>query len=485
MENNNPKQKVIVIGLDGASPEIFFARWKEEFPNINRIKERGFYGRLKSSIPFVTATAWVSFATGCNPGKHGIFEYLYQDKASDELRPVSSRNIRVQTAYEILKDHGLKSILINLPVSYPPKTDDVTLTSLLTRGDEFVFPKKLKDEIPEMKKYRLVPNPEYDVELDRKKFIEDISNLEKDKFEVAKILFKKKWSLFFILFGGTDWIQHKFYYQMVKKSKKKNTVIIDFYKELDSYIGWFLKNKDENTHLFILSDHGFMVYNGVVGLNNLLEQYGYLKFKKSNQEEIIPSRHQREISKTLKQKKALAINPVVGKIITKNKFIVEGVKAIYHLLFQKRIKIYTTPKGKEVDLEHSKAFCRSTESQGIFIKKGHENIKKELMKKLNDEKIFCDVKEKTDIYHGPYTKNAPDIVLKSKKNQITKNQLNPIIKKNTNGHDYDGIFLLDSPYIERNKSINKEITDIAPTILHFLGIDPKKYSMDGKIIVTK
>lgn len=480
LKNNPVSKKVIVIGLDGASHEIFFNRWQDEFPNIKKIKEKAYYGHLKSCLPPVTAPAWVSFATGCNPGKHGVFEYLYQDEKTSELRPVSSLNIKVKTVYEILKDHGLKSIIINLPVSYPPKTDDIILTSLLTRGNEFIFPKKIKEEIPQLQKYRLVPNPEYDVEGNKKKFIEDISNLERDKFEAAKILFKKEWNFFFILFGGTDWIQHKFYHQMVTKSKKRNSLILDFYKELDSYIGWFWHHKEKETPLFIISDHGFKAYQGVIGLNNLLEKYGYLHFKRGNQEEAITTRRQREVSKIVKQKKMLTIPSLLASLLIKNKIFLETIKSIYRLLIQPRIKFYTTPKGKEVNLEHTQAYCRSTESQGIVIKKEGKNIKKELIKKLENENIFSQILENTDAYQGPFTHKAPDILLKSDRYQITKIQFESIIHKNTNGHDYEGIFILANPFQPKKKYIDREIIDIAPTLLKLLGIDHRKYNMDGE-----
>ncbi|HZX09817.1 MAG TPA: alkaline phosphatase family protein, partial [Acidobacteriota bacterium] len=319
-------QKVIVIGLDGASPEIFFDKWEDEFPHLKKIREKGLSGSLKSSIPPVTAPAWTSFATGCNPGKHGIYDFLYKDEKTHEIRPVTSKNIKAPTVYEILKEYGMKSILINLPLSYPPKTDNITITSLLTQGDEFVFPRELKKEIPELDKYRIVPDPIFYVKFNKKKFIEDISDLEKTKFEIAKKLFAKDWNLFFILFGGTDWIQHKFYSDMVKNSKEKNQIIIDFYKELDSYIGWFLENRDNNTTLFIMSDHGFNTYKGVIGLNNLLEKYGYLRFKKGKGKEVIPSRRLKEISKKQNNTKLLKINPLLARLLTRSRFITDLLK---------------------------------------------------------------------------------------------------------------------------------------------------------------
>ncbi|GAG51016.1 unnamed protein product, partial [marine sediment metagenome] len=145
----NTGKKVIVIGLDGASPEIFFDKWGDELPNLKKIRERGIAGPLTSSVPPVTAPAWASFATGCNPGKHGIYDFLYRDEKNHKVRPVTSESIKVPTFYEILKENGMKSVLINLPLSYPPKTDNITITSLLTQGDEFIFPKQLKIEISE------------------------------------------------------------------------------------------------------------------------------------------------------------------------------------------------------------------------------------------------------------------------------------------------------------------------------------------------
>lgn len=478
----NINHKVIVIGLDGASPEIFFDKWEDELPNLKKIRERGLSGPLLSSVPPVTAPAWASFATGCNPGKHSIYDFLYRDEETHEIRPVTSKNIKAPTVYEILKENGMNSILVNLPLSYPPKTDNITITSLLTQGDEFVFPSELKKEIPELNKYRIVPDPIYYVKFQKKGFIEDISDLEKTKFEIAKKLFTKKWNLFFILFSGTDWIQHKLYPDMVKDSKEKNQSILNFYKELDSYVGWFLENRDKNTTLIVMSDHGFKAYKGVIGLNNLLEKYGYLRFEKSSQKEVIPSRRLKEISDKQISTKRLKINPKLAKLMTKSRFITDMMKKIYQALFSKRISIQTEPKDLIEDFEHSKAFCLSGFS-GIFIKKAYENIQEDLIEKLQKENLFSEIIQRTDVYHGPYVENAPHIILKPKGYTFLRKHFNIIVNKTSTGHDFDGIFLIDSPDIKRKQFQSREIIDIAPTILEILGINSKNYHLDGKKIL--
>ncbi|MEZ4646402.1 MAG: alkaline phosphatase family protein [Chloroflexota bacterium] len=40
-----------------------------------RLLNNGAPGRLRSTIPPVSASAWVSFATGTNPGHHGLSRF--------------------------------------------------------------------------------------------------------------------------------------------------------------------------------------------------------------------------------------------------------------------------------------------------------------------------------------------------------------------------------------------------------------------------
>src|SRR5437764_14533870 len=53
-----------------------------ELPNLARIKRSGSYSRLKTTYPAQTPVAWSSFATGTNPGGHGIFDFISRDPAT-------------------------------------------------------------------------------------------------------------------------------------------------------------------------------------------------------------------------------------------------------------------------------------------------------------------------------------------------------------------------------------------------------------------
>src|SRR3954462_14273668 len=73
-------RKVIVIGLDGLEPTIVEAMLAAgELPNLARLRSRGGYSRVATTTPAQTPVAWSTFATGTNPGGHGIFDFLRRD----------------------------------------------------------------------------------------------------------------------------------------------------------------------------------------------------------------------------------------------------------------------------------------------------------------------------------------------------------------------------------------------------------------------
>ena len=71
------KMKVIILGIDGMDPVVTEKMMKDgKLPNFTKMAENGFYGRLSTTNPPQSPVAWASFITGCNPGRHGIFDFL-------------------------------------------------------------------------------------------------------------------------------------------------------------------------------------------------------------------------------------------------------------------------------------------------------------------------------------------------------------------------------------------------------------------------
>src|SRR5256885_15555790 len=116
-------KRVLFIGLAGST----FAlpgplMQKGLMPRLEAFIGEGVRGWLETTIPPITPTAWVSWMTGKNPGKHGVFEFLLRRKGSGELpdTPVSSSSRDGLPFWDVLGQMGKQAIVTNVPCTYPP-----------------------------------------------------------------------------------------------------------------------------------------------------------------------------------------------------------------------------------------------------------------------------------------------------------------------------------------------------------------------------
>ena len=74
--------KTVILGFDGADAALA-QRWMDEgkLPNLARLRAEGTFSPLRSTIPSQTPVSWSTFATGLNPGRHGVFDFLKRNVA--------------------------------------------------------------------------------------------------------------------------------------------------------------------------------------------------------------------------------------------------------------------------------------------------------------------------------------------------------------------------------------------------------------------
>jgi predicted AlkP superfamily phosphohydrolase/phosphomutase len=127
-------RKVIVIGLDGLEPRIVEPMLDAgELPNLARVRASGGFSRVRTTSPAQTPVAWSSFATGTNPGGHGIYDFLRRDpktylpdlslnryEQKNSFLPPKAVNLRRGTAvWELLSAAGVPSTVLRCPCTYP------------------------------------------------------------------------------------------------------------------------------------------------------------------------------------------------------------------------------------------------------------------------------------------------------------------------------------------------------------------------------
>lgn len=128
-------KKVVVIGLDGFEPKIVEPMLAAgALPNLAKLRARGGFSRVQTTYPAQTPVAWSTFATGLNPGGHGIFDFIRRDprtylpdlsmsryEQKNAYLPPKAVNLRRGAPiWELLSNAGIPSTIVRCPCCYPP-----------------------------------------------------------------------------------------------------------------------------------------------------------------------------------------------------------------------------------------------------------------------------------------------------------------------------------------------------------------------------
>jgi len=120
---------LIILGLDGLSPDVLDRLMAAgELPGFARLRERGCYRPLGTTNPPQSPVAWCTVATGRNPGRHGIYDFIRRQPDSylpnlslirqENGRPRCARETRAFCDYGM--ELGVPVTVVNCPVTFPP-----------------------------------------------------------------------------------------------------------------------------------------------------------------------------------------------------------------------------------------------------------------------------------------------------------------------------------------------------------------------------
>jgi len=287
------EKKVLVIGLDSAPAEIVFDR-REELPVLRELIENGLYGSLRSSDPPITIPAWMVMCTGKDPGKLGLYGFRHRkDYSYKDIWIATSQSIKERAVWDIIGEQGGQSCLVSVPPSYPPSPVNGWLISCFITPDtikNYTYPQELKQEIA-----ALVDNYILDVTFrtDMKhKLLREIYEMTEKRFKVVKhLLTTKTWDFFMFVEIGPDRIHHAFWkffdeeHPLHTPGNPFENAVKNYYRYLDKELGDLLSLLDENTVVFVVSDHGAKKMDGGICINEWLQQEGYLTLRKQPTEQ--------------------------------------------------------------------------------------------------------------------------------------------------------------------------------------------------------
>lgn len=469
---------MLVIGLDGACWPLI-NDWVEEgdLPNIKKLRDDGLYGDLESSVPPITCPAWKCYSTGKNPGKLGVYWWNEIDFENKQIRPAYAGKFKSKEIWDYLNELGLKTGIIGMPLTFPPKkVDGFMISGGLDAGTKnYAYPKEIERYLDEIG-YKVHPEKVFAGKIRSSGLeVEEILNIIEAKFDIAEELIDK-YNVHFLQitsFYINSPLQHFFY---------KDDPVKRAWKIVDQKIG---RISDRFNYVLIMSDHGTSELDKNVYLNAWLKREGYLK-------------RQKTISDTLKdygvtiQRVANILDSIKLKnFLSKIEFFRNlGEKLPEDSGLRRGLGGESTLEG--INWNKTKAIALPQGPVYIVDKKNYEKIREEIIEKLKGLKdpetkknFFQDVYKREDIYSGEYLDKAPDILALDSdcyhnRGGLLLNNITGTSEWKGNNAKY-GIFLINGPDVNKGRRIdNFTIYDLAPLILKLFDIEIPK-ELDGDV----
>jgi len=482
--------KVFILGLDGATFDILNPLMRDNvIPNITELCSNGTSAPLRTIFPPVTAPAWLALASGLNPGKTGIFDYINKIRTeSNTFAPISSSYYKERAVWDYLGNQGYKVGIFNYPTLWPPPhVNGFAVSGMGGKSGNMCYPPELEAELHEAtsgyeSKLNL-RNPKYKRDIDL--FFEDINRIIKKQASALQYLVQSKtWDFFFAVFSFTDWMGHVLWkdidekhslYDSMKSPRVKNR-FKETWRNIDEVIGTLLSALPHNTNFISVSDHGMGPLESVFFPNTWLERKGWLKRRR------------------LGWKKLFVENMTLFSEGSDNKYF----NWLVRFLRNKLLKIKGTIDL--IDFDHS--FAYSPEHNTMFgcinltktgkSANGFKDLLIEAIKALPKtvkgvEQVDIFLPE--EIYSGQFVNLSPDILFIVNDYKCTVEidlhkkefRTSPSLLMRTGGHQPDGIFIASGSVFNKMKIPQASVLDICPTVLSLYDLDIPS-QIDGRVI---
>ncbi len=441
-------RRVAFIGLDG-TPYTFMRRLIAEgrAPHAARLAEQGSLLRMDSVWPWVSSVAWSTMMTGVNPGKHNIFGFIDRDPATYKQFIPTARNMRAKTLWEVLSEAGKRVIVVNVPVTYPPRpVNGILVAGFLSPSlDKAVYPASYVTTLKSLG---------YIVDADPWKAREskDLALQEVNAALDARIrtlfhlLEYEEWDYLHVHIMETDRLHHFLWQQMEEGHNTYGPAFYDFYRRIDDMLGQLAERLDDRTTLMWMADHGFCTIKREVYVNRWLMENGWLKLRN------VPPDRQKGLDEIEPSSVAYSLDP--GRVM---------------------IRV----RGREKD------GCVDPGAEYESIRDEIVAAALELRDPDNGGLIFQAAFRREELYHGPYLEQAADLILAphdgyDPKGPLYKETLTYKGEELVGMHTYDDAMLYVGGYPIPQARFS--VLNVMPTILDLMKVSPPP-GLDGESLL--
>lgn len=500
-------RRVLVIGLDGASPDLV-RRWTEsgDLPALRRLIDRGVFGTLRSTVPPVSPVAWSTFMTGRNPAGHGVLGFRNLDARRYEFREpdiISSEWIAGRTFWDFAGEHGAKVGALWVPVTYPQwPVNGILVSGYPTPSAvrSFGHPESLVAALP-----GLTEDSAFFNSAPPEKIAAELERLARERGRVAADLMRREaFDVFVVVIGSIDRAQHDFWRHLDHRSPAHNPgearrfwpVIRDTYIAADRAVSELIEAASSDTAVVVMSDHGggpaaerevhvnawlrkqrlLAAHPPGRGRGSWSAAYRWLKDRVAAREKIfryMPHGLRRRLT-------ALDAAATLG---------LGSIDWAQTLAF--RFPLYPPFEGIAINLA-------GRQPQGCVAPDDYETIRDDVLSALratcdpsDDRPILAGAFRREEVYSGHHLERFPDIVIEFREGykggtDLWGDWVRPVrtgeLRKLSGAHRMEGTLIAAGPGFRRGIEVEgASLTDIAPTVLYAMGL-PQPAAMDGRVL---
>ena len=454
-------KKTVVLGWDGVPPRIVFEDLLDNMPNLKKLLGASYYGSLESTKPPITVPAWMTMMTGCDPGQLGIYGFRHRTPGNykDIWIPDSSK-ISAKKLWDFVGESNGRVIVLGVPPTYPPPKVNGILVSGFIAPDtshNYTYPASFADTITEL-------IGEYDLDVfyrtnDKEQLITDLFEMTRKRHRLAKHLIEHEdWDLFILMEIGPDRLHHGFWryydesHDRYEEHAEYNAAFVEYYKLIDKHLGEILDLVPDDCLFALVSDHGAKGRKGAFCINQWLREKGLLSLGKET--EVIQSFEDLDID--WKRTRAWAWGGYYSRIFIN---------------------------------------CEGYEQEGIVTHEEYEAFRNELAEILlkirgpNGE-VWQNIVDKPEDVYEECNGDYPDLMVyfDDLRWRVSGSMGHESLYYYENGagpddaiHDWFGIFVIRYPGQTRGGRIERNILDIAPTLLNHMGLKVPDYMKGAPI----
>ncbi len=485
--------RLLIVGIDAATLKLV-RPWAEQgyLPHLSRFFCEGAWGVLRSTVPPFSPAAWSTFATGKNPGKHGVLTFAQTFPDAYEPRFINASCRAGKPFWEIAAERGICGGIINLPFSYPPRGfNGFMVAGMLSPAIDrrMTSPPEIFDELR-----ALCADYQVDVNIANRRdpqaprlFLERALRNVENRTRVATGLYRShRPPLFCVVYTSTDRVCHYYFREMERWQHGEPTefgdAILNVYRKVDEGIGALLAEAGEDADVLVVSDHGAGPIRARLSMQRALARAGLLSERKPG------------LARRLLRQALLGLARSLPRTIVR-RVIERFTGASNWALSQFRagsIDFARTLAYAAEDVEGAFVNLRGRQPRGI-VEPGeqYEQVRDriiEVLAALTDpatgKRVARRVYRREELWHGPFVANLPDVVMEQADWIYDTKPTSTFDPEDvfysvegagkpglfdTGRHTRDGMLLALGPHIRPGELAETDIVDIPATALALLG----------------